>query len=144
MSLASQRLSSANVLPKYSSVCRLTNSTSPAGVKATTNPGMLSTISRDSRSLYVTNRTSGTVSVIDVVSRRMIATWKVGGSPDLAGLSANGNVLWLADTYGNTAYALSTKDGAMLAKISVGKSPLGLTVWPQPGRFALGGTGTLR
>lgn len=101
-------------------------------------------VSRDSRSLYVTNRTSGTVSVIDVVNRRITATWKVGGSPDLAGLSADGNVLWLADTYGNTVYALSTKNGAVLAKIPVGKSPLGLTVWPQPGRFALGGTGTTR
>ena len=101
-------------------------------------------VSRDSSSLYVTNRTSGTVSVIDVVTRRITATWQVGGSPDLASLSADGNVLWLADTYGDMVYALSTKDGTVLAKIPVGKSPLGLTVWPQPGRFALGGTGTLR
>jgi len=101
-------------------------------------------VSRDSRSLFVTNRTSGTVAVVDVVTRQVIATWKVGGSPDLGGLSANGNVLWLTDTYGNTVYALSTKDGAVLAKIAVGKNPLGLTVWPQPGRYALGGTGTLR
>jgi YVTN family beta-propeller protein len=104
-------------------------------------------VSRDSHSLYVTNRTSGTVSVVDVVSRQITATWKVGGSPDLGGLSANGSVLWLADTYGNTVYALSTAGstaGAVLAKIPVGKRPLGLTVWPQPGRYALGGTGTLR
>jgi YVTN family beta-propeller protein len=101
-------------------------------------------VSRDSRSLFVTNRTSGTVAVVDVVTRQVTARWKVGGSPDLGGLSANGNVLWLADTYGNTVYALSTKDGAVLAKIAVGKNPLGVTVWPQPGRYALGGTGTLR
>ncbi len=101
-------------------------------------------VSRDSRSLYVTNRTSGTVAVVDVVSRKVTATWKVGGSPDLAGLSANGDVLWTADTYGNTVYALSTKDGTVLAKIPVGNNPLGLTVWPQPGRYALGGTGTVR
>jgi YVTN family beta-propeller protein len=101
-------------------------------------------VSRDSRSLYVTNRTTGTVAVVDVVSRQVTATWKVGGSPDLGGVSANGNVLWLGDTYGNTVYALATKDGAVLATIPVGKNPLGLTVWPQPGRYALGGTGTLR
>ena len=46
-----QRLSSSNVLPKYSRTCRLTNSTSPPGVKAAMSPGMLSTIRRDSRSL---------------------------------------------------------------------------------------------
>jgi YVTN family beta-propeller protein len=101
-------------------------------------------VSRDSRSLYVTNRTSGTVAVIDVVTRRVTATWKLGGNPDMAGVSADGTVLWLADTYGNTVYALSTKDGAVLAKIPVGSGPLGLTVWPQPGRYALGGTDTLR
>ena len=46
-----QRFSSSNVLPKYSKIGRLTNSSSPPGVKAAMKPGMLSTIRRDSRSL---------------------------------------------------------------------------------------------
>src|SRR5688572_9915341 len=46
-----QCLSSSIVLPKYSQIGRLTNSRAPLGVKTATNPGMPSTIRRDSRSL---------------------------------------------------------------------------------------------
>jgi YVTN family beta-propeller protein len=102
------------------------------------------TVSRDARFLYVSNRTSGTVAVVDVRTRRVTATWQIGGSPDLGAVNAAGTVLWLTDTYGNAVYAVSTGSGAVLAKIAVSSSPLGLCVWPQPGRYALGGTGTLR
>jgi len=41
-------------------------------------------------------------------------------------------------------YAISTRNGRLLARIPVGAGPHGLCVWPQPGRYSLGHTGVLR
>jgi DNA-binding beta-propeller fold protein YncE len=102
-------------------------------------------VSRDAKLLYVTNRTAGTVSVIDFASRRIVATWQIpGGSPDMGGVSADGKVLWLSGRYNSEVYAISTSTGRLLARIPVGAGPHGLCVWPQPGRYSLGHTGILR
>ena len=100
--------------------------------------------SRDAKSLYITNRNEGTISVLDFASRRLVAKWNVGGSPDMGGVSADGKVLWLSARYNAKVYAISTKDGRVLARIPVGYGPHGVCVWPQPGRYSLGHTGILR
>jgi YVTN family beta-propeller protein len=102
--------------------------------------------SRNGRDLYVTNRSGGSVTVIDFATDRKVHTWHIpgGGSPDMGGVSPDGKVLWLAGRYSSRVYALSTKDGHLLAEISVGVQPHGLCVWPQPGRFSLGHTGVTR
>ena len=102
-------------------------------------------VSRNAKLLYATNRTAGTVSVIDFASRRIVATWQIpGGSPDMGGVSADGKVLWLSGRYNSEVYAISTSTGRLLARIPVGAGPHGLCVWPQPGRYSLGHTGILR
>lgn len=103
-------------------------------------------VSRNGRYLYVTNRASGTISVVSFRRRRVVATWRIpgGGSPDMGGVSADGKVLWLSGRWNGYVYALDTTDGRLLARIAVGASPHGLAVWPQPGRFSLGHTGVLR
>jgi hypothetical protein len=53
-------------------------------------------------------------------------------------------VLWVSGRYSAAVYAISTRDGRLLAKIPVGLGPHGVCVWPQPGRFSLGHTGELR
>jgi DNA-binding beta-propeller fold protein YncE len=100
--------------------------------------------SRDAKRLYITNRDEGTISVLDFASRRLVAKWVVGGSPDMGGVSADGKVLWLSARYDAEVYAISTKDGRVLARIAVGYGPHGVCVWPQPGRYSLGHTGILR
>jgi len=102
--------------------------------------------SRDARFLYATNRGEGTVSVIDFASAKVVHTWAIpgGGSPDMGGVSADGKVLWLTGRYNGVVYAISTRNGKLLAKIPVGSGPHGLCVWPQPGRYSLGHTGILR
>ena len=100
--------------------------------------------SRDSKLLYVTNRNEGTISVLDFATRKLVAKWNVGGSPDMGGVSANGKVLWLSARYDAEVYAISTKNGRVLARIRVGYGPHGVCVWPQPGRYSLGHTGILR
>jgi YVTN family beta-propeller protein len=102
--------------------------------------------SRDSRFLYASNRGEGSISVISFRTKKVVAKWRIrgGGSPDMGGVSADGSVLWLSGRYSGVVYAISTRNGRLLAKIPVGQGPHGLCVWPQPGRYSLGHTGILR
>jgi YVTN family beta-propeller protein len=102
-------------------------------------------VSRDSKDLYITNRLSGSVSVLSFATHSVRAVWWIpNGSPDMGGVSADGKVLWLSGRYTREVYAMSTADGHLLARIKVGGQPHGLCVWPQPGRYSLGHTGVLR
>jgi DNA-binding beta-propeller fold protein YncE len=102
--------------------------------------------SRDARVLYVSNRAEGSISVVSFATRRPIAKWRLpgGGSPDMGGVSADGKVLWLSGRYNAEVYAISTRSGRLLHRITVGQGPHGLCVWPQPGRYSIGHTGILR
>jgi DNA-binding beta-propeller fold protein YncE len=101
--------------------------------------------SRDARFLYVSNRTAGTISVIDFATRRIVQTWSLGpSSPDMGGVSSDGSTLWLSGRYNAVVYAINTQTGQLRATIHVGQGPHGLCVWPQPGRYSLGHTGILR
>jgi DNA-binding beta-propeller fold protein YncE len=102
--------------------------------------------SRDSKVLYVSNRNQGSISVLSFATRRVVATWHLpgGGSPDMGGVSGNGEVLWLSGRYNHEVYAIDTRSGRLLARIPVGAGPHGLCVYPQPGRYSLGHTGVFR
>ena len=102
--------------------------------------------SRNAKYLYVSNRSAGSISVVSFRTRKVVRTWVIpgGGSPDMGGVSANGNILWLSGRYNNVVYAISTADGHLIAQIPVGSGPHGLCVWPIPGRYSLGHTGILR
>ena len=102
--------------------------------------------SRNGKLLYATNRGEGSISVISFRTRKVLRKWWIpgGGSPDMGGVSADGRVLWLSGRYSGVVHAISTRTGKLLAKIPVGQGPHGLCVWPQPGRYSLGHTGTLR
>ncbi|MGO4571937.1 YVTN family beta-propeller repeat protein [Microvirga sp. 2TAF3] len=111
--------------------------------------------SRDGTKLYVANRGShrvngpprgmGSVSVIDFATREVETTWPIpgGGSPDMGNVSADGKQLWLSGRFDDVVYMIDTATGAMTT-IPVGRTPHGLTVWPQPGRYSLGHTGNMR
>jgi DNA-binding beta-propeller fold protein YncE len=114
------------------------------------------TPSHDGTKVYVANRGSattaarpkgpGSVSVVDVVTDKVIETWPVpgGGSPDMGILTADGKELWLSGRYDAEVYAFDTATGHLLARIPVATGPHGLTVWPQAGRYSLGHTGNMR
>ncbi len=103
-------------------------------------------VTRDSRRLLVTNRGAGSVSVVDMASRRVVDTWHIrgGGSPDMGGLSPDGRVFWVSGRYNGVVYAISTRTGRLIRKIPVGAGPHGLSIFPQPGRYSLGHTGVFR
>ena len=112
--------------------------------------------SRDGRLMYVTNRGwntlkarphgPGSVSVVDPIGRRVVATWPVpgGGSPDMGNVTADGKELWVSGRYDREVYVFDTATGALTHRIAVGREPHGLCVWPQPGRYSLGHTGNMR
>ncbi len=103
-------------------------------------------VSRDSKSMYISNRGEGSISVLDLPSRKLVKKWELpdGGSPDMGGVSADGKVLWLSGRYDSEVYAIDTQDGHQIARIKVGDGPHGLAVYPQPGRYSLGHTGIFR
>jgi YVTN family beta-propeller protein len=104
-------------------------------------------VSRDSKVLYVTNRTlPGSISLLDLATNTVTRTWMIpgDGSPDMGGVSADGKVLWVSGRFHGVVYAIDTTTGALLHKIRVGSGPHGLCVFPQPGRYSLGHTGVFR
>jgi YVTN family beta-propeller protein len=103
-------------------------------------------VSRDSKVLYISNRGEGSITVLDLATRKPVTKWQIpgGGSPDMGGVSADGKVLWLSGRYNAEVYAFDTSDGRLLARIRVGQGPHGLSVFPQPGRYSLGHTGVFR
>jgi len=100
--------------------------------------------SKDAKSLYVANRLDGSISVIDLATRKVSDTWEVGGSPDMFQLSPDGTQLWYADRYNGTVSVVDTRTGKLLHRIVVGYYPHGITYFPNVGRFSLGHNGVYR
>ena len=101
-------------------------------------------ISRDTRSLYVSNRLEGSISVIDFANRAIVATWLIGGSPDMLQVSPDGGELWASGRAHGVVYVVETSTGELVDRIRTGGAPHGLTYFPQPGRFSLGHNGVYR
>jgi len=101
-------------------------------------------LSRDTRYLYVSNRLEGTISVIDVGSRRVTATWRVGGSPDMLQLNPDGSQLWASSRFDGKVIVVDTATGAVIARIPSGRGAHGLCYFPAPGRISLGHNGVYR
>jgi YVTN family beta-propeller protein len=101
-------------------------------------------VSRDTKSLYVSNRMEGTISVIDFKTRKVIDKWVTGGSPDMFQLSPDGRQLWVSGRYDGAVYVLDTESGELLSTIYTGAQPHGLAYFPNPGRFSLGHNGVYR
>ena len=99
---------------------------------------------RDATQVYVNNRSAGTISVVDVASLTVVATWTVGGSPDEMVLTPNGQELWIANRYNNTATVVSTATGRVTHTIAVGAAPHGILYWPLPGTMSIGQNGNMR
>jgi YVTN family beta-propeller protein len=103
-------------------------------------------VSRDTKSLYVSNRLEGSFSVIDFASRTVTAKWFIpgGGSPDMLQLNPEGTQLWASGRYHRTVYVMNTATGALLARIPVGSEDHGLTYFPNVGAHSLGHNGVYR
>jgi YVTN family beta-propeller protein len=87
-------------------------------------------LSHDETQLYVSNRLEGSISVLDIASRKVVAKWKTGGSPDMGQLSPDGSQLWISNRYHASVMALDTKTGQVIARIPTDKGSHGLTYFP--------------
>ena len=103
-------------------------------------------VTRDSRRLIITNREEGSISLLDFATQRVVVKWHIpgGGSPDMGGVTPDGQVLWVTGRYNGVVYAIRLSNGRLVARIKVGSGPHGLAVFPQPGRYSLGHTGVFR
>jgi len=103
-------------------------------------------VTRDAKTLLITNREEGSVSVLRFSDNKLIAKWKIpgGGSPDMGNISADGKFFWVSGRYNDEVYVFNIEKGVFVTRIKVGLEPHGLTIWPQPGRYSLGHTGILR
>lgn len=103
-------------------------------------------VTRDSKTLLITNRGEGSVSVLRFTDNKLIAKWKIpgGGSPDMGNLSTDGKQFWVSGRYDSEVYVFDIAAGKLIKKIKVGTEPHGLTYWPQPGNYSLGHTGIMR
>jgi YVTN family beta-propeller protein len=99
-------------------------------------------LSYDEKSLYASNRDEGSISVIDIESRKVTAKWKTGGSPDMGQLSPDGRQLWISSRYHSAVLAIDTTTGKVIARIPTDKEPHGLTYFPNSrGTRSLGHNG---
>jgi YVTN family beta-propeller protein len=86
------------------------------------------------------------MSLIDLATRQVTATWKIGGSPDMISVSPDGSQLWISNRYSwhGSVSVVDASNGQVISLIKTGGQPHGLAYWPQPGVLSLGHNGNMR
>jgi len=93
-------------------------------------------LSHDEKKIYASNREEGSISVIDIASRKAIAKWKTGGSPDMGQLSPDGTQLWISSRFPimgrpiSDVRVIDTRTGEVIATIPTERESHGLTYFP--------------
>lgn len=89
-------------------------------------------LSPDGRHLYVLNRGSDTLSIIDTAARKLEASMPAGSAPGALALSRDGKRLFVAATGSNALYILSPESRSLLAKVKIERAaaprPMGVAV----------------
>ena len=85
-------------------------------------------ISPDGKTLYVTNRVGGTISIIDAETLEVTGEMKAAGGPDDSAWSVDGRELWVTGRWRGMVSVLDRTTGALKAVIPVGRSPHGIFV----------------
>jgi YVTN family beta-propeller protein len=77
---------------------------------------------------YVTNGISGTVSVVNLGQRRVVATIPVGTEPRGCALTPNGTLLYVANHTEGTVAIVDTASRLLVGKVNVGRNPTALAI----------------
>jgi YVTN family beta-propeller protein len=85
--------------------------------------------SPDGKTLYVTNRVAGTISVLDANTLEVTSTLTAPGGPDDMALSPDGRELWVTGRWHAAIDVIELASGALKATIPVGRSPHGIFVY---------------
>src|SRR5262252_2312112 len=77
---------------------------------------------------YVTNGISGTVSVIRLGQRRVVATIPVGTEPRGCALTPKGTLLYVANHTAGTVSIIDTSSRSVVGTVNVGRNPTALAI----------------
>jgi YVTN family beta-propeller protein len=83
----------------------------------------------DGKTLYVTNRVAGTISVLDGDTLAITNTFHAPGGPDDMALSPDGHELWVTGRWHAWVDVIELASGALKTSVSVGRSPHGIFVY---------------
>ena len=85
--------------------------------------------SPDGKTLYVTNRVAGTISVLDAETLEVKNTLQAPGGPDDMALSPDGQELWVTGRWHAWVDVIELASGALKTSVPVGRSPHGIFVY---------------
>jgi YVTN family beta-propeller protein len=92
-------------------------------------------VASDGARVYVSNRSSNTVSVIDAATRSVVATIPVGSLPYGVALSPDDSRLYVANQGSNTMSVIDTASETVVATVgTTGSAPSGVAVAPDGAR----------
>jgi YVTN family beta-propeller protein len=86
-------------------------------------------ISLDGRTLFVSNRVAGTISLLDPNTLDVTGTINAPGGPDDMVLSNDGGELWVTRRWRASVNVIELGSGALKATIPVGRSPHGIFLY---------------
>ncbi len=92
---------------------------------------------------YVTNYSSGTVSVIDTASNTVTATLAVGSGPERVAFTPDGSKAYVTNSLSNTVSVIDTSTNMVVATIPVGSSPAGEDISPDGTKVYVATTGAV-
>jgi YVTN family beta-propeller protein len=83
----------------------------------------------DGKTVYVSNRVAGTISVLDGDTLAITATLIAPGGPDDMALSPDGKELWVTSRWRAAVGVIELASGTLKATVPVGRSPHGIFVY---------------
>ncbi len=88
-------------------------------------------ISSDARHAWTVDMGSGTVTLVDLLTRRAPQSVEVGIEPEGIALAPDGKTLWVSARGSNKAFALDPMTLAIRSELATGAFPLRLAIRPQ-------------
>jgi len=83
----------------------------------------------DGKTLYVSNRVAGTISVLDPETLAIRGTLAAPGGPDDMALTPDGKELWATGRWRASIDVIDRDSGALKTTIAVGRSPHGIFLY---------------
>ncbi|MDP6058213.1 MAG: YncE family protein, partial [Pirellulaceae bacterium] len=80
-------------------------------------------VSPDGKTAYVSDRSSGNVTILDIAGRKKLAEVALRGKPQGVTLSADGNSLYVAEHGAGTVAILDTDTKSVASRFEVGRWP---------------------
>ena len=86
-------------------------------------------LSADCKTLYVSDRVAGTISVLDADTLAVKQTLTAPGGPDDMALTPDGNELWATGRWRASVAVIELASGSLKTKVRVGRSPHGIYLY---------------